>query len=24
LAQVTTNNLHSEVQTGPAVEGESW
>ncbi len=24
LAQVTTNNLHSEVQTGPAVGGEAW
>jgi antitoxin MazE len=24
LAQVTTDNLHSEVQTGPAVGGEAW
>ena len=24
LAQVTTNNLHSKVQTGPAVGGEAW
>jgi len=24
LAQVTTTNLHSEVQTGPAVGGEAW
>ena len=24
LAQVTPNNLHSEVQTGPAVGGEAW
>jgi antitoxin MazE len=24
LAQVTTNNLHSELQTGPAVGGEAW
>ena len=24
LAQVTANNLHSEVQTGPAVGGEAW
>ena len=24
LAQVTTHNLHSEVQTGPGVGGEAW
>ena len=24
LAQVTTDNLHSEVQTGAAVGGEAW
>jgi antitoxin MazE len=24
LAQVTADNLHGEVQTGPAVGGETW